>query len=406
MKLWQKIGVVIIAIPLLLILIGILFPKPSDKSKSISQRITSLFSRVSGSSEPSCGTNMQLLSYSPINLNEISTVVPLGNISPPGHILPTTHMYYRYIHTGQGSKLTNIYAPADMTITKITLSDNGSAMVPFDSYKIEFSLCREVKGYFILVTTLSDKLKTAFHEPYDRVQTSNVGTGKPDHNYEKEVSVKVSSGEIIGTGGGGPNMPDALDFGLTDTRTALPMLANPSRWPDTDQHYVCSADYYPDNIKQSIYSKFGNFDGNLVSIDQPMCGAVYQDVVGSAQGVWVSSKSTSTDLWDVPNDLALVHSNFNHKLGVFSFGNIFQQIGISNNLVYTFTPQTSGNVNLDFNNVKDGNIYCYQAANAQGQNIAVIIQLQDNNHLKIGNLNTSSCGSGPWSFSSSLDFIR
>lgn len=402
---WQKIILIVLIIPFVLLFIGVVFPAPHSEHKNPNNHS---MMTASQNSTTSCGSQKQLFKMSPIAPSEISTIIPLGNLAPPGHVLPTTHMYYRYLHTNNVPKLTTLYVPADMTATKIMLSDNNSLPTPYNSYRIDFSVCDEVQGYFILVFNINDKLKAAFHEPYDKVETSNVGGIKQEHNSIKNVSVKLNAGEVLGTGGGGLTMPNALDVGLSDTRIPSPTVANSARWIPQDLHYVCSLDYFPDTIKQTLYTKFGDFSGHALDITSPQCGEVYQDIPGTAQGIWVSKTSAAQGLWDVPNNLALVHSNFNHKEAVFSMGNILQQLGFNNSNIYTFSPQSDGLTNIDFNKVTpNGKIYCYETSNSShNPGITAIIQLLDANTLRIGKLSNSTCGSGPWQFSSYLDFIR
>ena len=177
---------------------------------------------------PDCSsTKAGTLQNSPVALSDLTTIIPMGNIAPPAHIGPTPHMYYNYINTGTGAlglvpAKTNIYSPANVTVTKIARFDNASAKVPFDSYRIDFSVCKQITGYFIHVVALEGKLAQAMKPPYDNVQTSHV-TGIPDeHVYNKTVNIKLTAGELLGTGGGGDGKPAGLDFGLVDTRTKTP----------------------------------------------------------------------------------------------------------------------------------------------------------------------------------------
>ena len=155
-------------------------------------------STIGGGVGPDCGTTKPLLKTSPVALSDLSTIIPMGNFAPPGHIGPTPHMYYNFLNTGTPTNIipakTTIHAPGDITITAITLFDNGSAINPFNSYRIDFSVCKQVTGYFIHVVGLSDKLAAIMKPPYDHTQTSKISGSKDEHTYQKNVNIKLTAG--------------------------------------------------------------------------------------------------------------------------------------------------------------------------------------------------------------------
>jgi len=356
-----------------------------------------------------CGTKKDLFQTSPIQPNQISTIIPLGNFAPPGHINPTPHMYYNYLSKNNVTIKTNIYTPADMVVTSITRFDNQSAAKPFDSYRIDFAVCQQVRGYFIHVTSINDKLKAAFKEPYDRVQTSDVGAAKVEHTYAKNVHLELKNGELLGTGGGQPEYPQGFDFGLTDFRSPEPTFANAKRW-QLDNHYVCSTDYFPAAISSQLLAKIGDYNG-LREPGEPKCGVVYQDVPNTAKGSWFQKGQVADNaLGSVEAHLTLGINNFNHAQQVFSMGNNLQKLGLDTLSVYGFTPTTSGQKNRDFSQVtSDGNVYCYEAANLNDSSKtkqAIVIQLTDQTTLRIGKKGTS-CGAGPYTMTAQYnEYVR
>lgn len=349
----------------------------------------------------------QLLINSPVKPKDISTIVPLGNLAPPGHVVPTVHMYYNYKqkpNAGNFPELTTLYVPADMTVTRIQLEDNLANAHPFNSYRIDFAICKQVTGYFYHPITLNPVLSSAIKPPYDQVQTSNVGTGT-EHSYAKYVNIKLKAGEVLGTAGGAENLPDGLDFGLSDSRVTN-IGINHARWGEDTRHYVCSLDYYPSALSSELYSFIGGFDYQRIDPGTPKCGTVYQDVAGTAQGNWFANDLPKTTFWDSNGQLALVHSNLNHQLAVFSLGNDSQKVNLTP-AMYTFTPNKTGKVDLDFNLVKSSSVYCYDTASQDnnGNNQSILIQLTDATTLKIGP-QSGTCGTGPWQFSQSLTYVR
>lgn len=360
---------------------------------------------------PGCDTTKQLLSESPVRETDISTIIPLGNIAPPGHVVPTYHMYYNYIHTGGSLNpvpmRTALYVPADMTVYKMMKMDNADHDPAYDAYRIDFGICKQVSGYFILVQELNDKLAAAMKPPYDETQESDTGAGKKSHNFIKEVNVKLTKGELLGYAGGKPGYPDGLDFAIIDKRQPKATVANVARWDD-DLYYACTLDYYPSQLSESLYAKIGGYDGKKTGSHD--CGQVYQDVAGTAQGVWMAKDAGPEAKWyNIGDTLALVHSNFDRQVDVVSFGNKASRIGINTSRTLVFSPSTSGRVNLDFNQVKpDGNLYCYDVANSldgSDGKAVLLMQMTDSTSLRIGPAN-ASCGSGPWKFGQYIDYVR
>jgi hypothetical protein len=352
-----------------------------------------------------------LLKQSPVKPEELSDIIPLGNLAPPGHVLPTFHMYYNYLHTGTGHNLvpahTALYVPADMTVTQMMKMDNADLARPYEAFRIDFSLCKQVGGYFILVQQLNDKLAAAMQPPYDRTQESDVGRGKLSHNWYKKVNVQLKAGELLGYAGGAAGDPDGLDMAIIDQRLPAPTLANEARWPGTERHYACSLDYYPEALKTELYGKLGDF--NYQPTGTHDCGQVYQDVPGTAQGVWMLKSAAPDGLWDVNSALALVHSNFDKRKGAVSVGNKGQRAGLGAGRVALFAPMKQANVNLDFNLVKPGDtVYCYDlddGSGSPGSRWTMLLQLTSDKALKVGP-GPRSCGSGPRQFSQSLDYVR
>lgn len=363
---------------------------------------------------PDCRGTQGLLKASPVALNELSTIIPMGNFAPPGHIAPTPHMYFNFLNTGTPTNVvpakTTIHAPGDITITQITLFDNGSAINPFNSYRIDFTVCKQVTGYFIHVVDLSDKLNAAMQPPYDHTQTSKISGSKDEHTYTKNVNIRLAAGEAIGTSGGSADRPYGVDFGFVDNRLQIPALANPARWT-YDSHYACSLDYFPADLSAELYKHIGNYSYQYVDPGAPKCGTVYQDVPGTAQGIWFTRDVPTNTLGDPGMEIALVHSNFNHAQGVFSLGHQIQAVlGVDTNTTYLFTPAVTGYLNVDFNKVKpDGHVYCYMLKNPSNYSApeaTLLLLMSDATTLRVGTTGTSSCAGVTSMGSTYVEYIR
>jgi hypothetical protein len=256
---------------------------------------------------------------------------------------------------------------------------------------------------------MNDKLMAAMTTPYDQTQTSDAGGGKLEHTYGKVVNVKLTAGEVLGSGGGGAGLPGGLDIGLYDSRTATPTFANPARWQQ-DNKIVCSLDYFSPTLSKTLYSHIGDYTFAYIEPGTPKCGEVYQDIPGTAQGVWFGPDGPTDQIGEISHQLTLGHSNFDHAKGTFALGDAVRQVGIDPTAVYAFTPATSGQKNLDFGLVTpSATVYCYQTVNNNGQPTpgpVLILQLVTSTSLRLGTTGGSTCGAGPWTFTQSVDYIR
>jgi hypothetical protein len=136
-------------------------------------------------------------------------------------------------------------------------------------------------------------------------------------------------------------------------------------------HSVCPLDYYEDGIVRD--SLFSLVTGDWVTHRQNL---VLQDVVGSAQGCWFLDSVKDT----FPEDLhlALVNSNFNIDLQVFSVGQSVEGLDSGR---YYFTPIENGLINRDFKDVSpDGSINGYIVEGFEG---IIIIKMHDASTLWI-----------------------
>ena len=346
-----------------------------------------------------CESN-EVFSISPINLSDLSQITPLGNLNPTGHVFPTDHMYFNVRRTQDGSMamLTTFYSPGDIYVDQISSSEYlGENRI---DYSIDFRACKQIWGKFGHISSISEKLQSQIKDASD-CQTYSTG-GTTVKMCRKNVGIKISAGEKIGTVGGLKGGSAGLDFWLSDYRTSELKFANPSRWSENDLHNVCATDYFMSDVRDGIKEKIGGWNG-LKRVIEPICGTIAQDIIGTAQGDWYAVGKTDHE----DPHLALVHDNINPTVPAFS-------IGTSTNMhsgVYTFAPASSGFVNIDFNNVKsDGNIYCY---NAQGKYlnpsktiIVILVQLTSSKTLKIEKANLNDCGTGPWSFENPAEFER
>ena len=355
---------IIIAIVIILIL-GLIFFLITNKNSSNSEGdnfLSSIFSNIDNSN--TCTTST-FFSASPIDIENIDSIIPLGNLSPSSHTFPTDHIYFNF---KDGVQDIPVYSPGDLTITNISSSYNSWADPPYTDYTINFSPCDGVDAYYIHTHSLSEKLQKAFDENKgDDCNTYETG-GRTYTSCWVEININVTAGETIAqTARKGQGN---FDMGIYDMNKEPWIFANTERWKQNRDNYpytMCPIDYYTTDLKNILYNKFEGFDGQPRTIE-PICGTVGQDIPGTAQGVWFL-KGTALDAKEGEDKhIALVHSNFDPNQGILSLGISLENIDIPSSL-YNFTPTHEGNYNRELNEIKPSNeVYCYDSYGGNASN--------------------------------------
>ena len=358
---------------------------------------------------PNCPTDLSepLFEVSPIQLSDLLAIVPLGSLNPPGHTLPTDHLYFYVRMTGAEPSTpasVTVFAPGRIWMTRITEKYYASGSLP--DYTLTIKPCNQFAAYFHHVEELSESLLVHAGSFEDDDCTT--------YRCSKDVMIEMQAGEIIEVSEGG------LDFGAMDSRGPPLAYANPARYWSASSgldphHLVCAIDYYSPNVRDQLLGWMGDHSGQTPRTVEPICGEVEQDEPGTAQGNWFLRGTVGTPPFPNTTHLALVHDNVDPLLGTFSVGAPVPGLGP---FAENFAPQTSGGrVNLDFSQViADGNIYCYDSwHNRLGDPIShpqpriILIQLTSETTLRIEKQDTteSECGTGPWAFQSNfVDFER
>jgi len=355
---------------------------------------------------PSCEDRQVLFTRSPVNLDEITSITPLGNLNPPGHTFPVKHMYFNLkdIRTSADADEPTpdriLYAPGEIWITQISsteyLDKNES------DYSIDFSPCDEFHAYFIHVTSLSEKLDEVFTQSKDDCWEEDLG-GERMRNCDKDVHISMQAGEEIGTVGGNKYN---FDLGTSDMRVEPSEFARGDKRFEGIGYVVCPLDYFSDDIKEVLYNKLGDSSGKDKRTIEPICGTPHQDLLGTAQGVWYLKGSSNYNSEE--DHIALVHDNIDPRIPVFSLGNSLETFGIQTG-TYRFDPTDSGLVDRDFDDVTaDGNIYCYELNTGRDEDnfISILLQLENDETLKVGKGAATQCGKGPWEFGDYLTFEK
>lgn len=341
---------------------------------------------------PACAQG-PLFSTSLIAPGDILSITPLGNIGPPDHTIPTDHMYI-VLKNGNDIVPSNakpVHMPAEAvlsSITQATTKMNGALFT--NDFAISFSPCKDVQIRLDHVNFLSDELLAAFEKNKERCETHNP---RPTDEYtycQAALNLSVKAGAVLGTAGS--QRASGLDVQTIDRRQPPLAYANPKRYGGDQFYFACTLDLFEPTLRQTFYDKLGN--GNTKRTIEPRCGAVNQDIAGTAQGNWITGVGSSDSMEEPENwgkSMALVHDNFDPSVGIASIGGL-----IGNSTKIVFVPKHDGTINREFSEVKpDGMVYCYQTDSQAGSgNVArsgsLLIQLTNATTLQ-AELKQSAC---------------
>ncbi len=351
-----------------------------------------------------CPSGKELFTTFPVKEGDYTAIVPLGNLNPSGHTFPTDHLYVE-IHDPRNpaeiiktSGRKALIAPADMWIVGIQKSEQVGGIT---DWAMDFSPCRDVKGKFGHVGTISTKLQAEIDKVKANCNEYETGGHKYRQCQYNDLKLQVRAGEEIGTAGS--ERSGMLDIWMSDYREPQVKRANPARW-SSDRNYVsCFLDYYNIAQKNSFYDLLrGPWGGKRTK--EPRCGTVDVDIVGTAQGIWFYNLSGQVQNED-PH-LALVFDNMETENQVFSVGNSATNAGIPSG-AYNFIPKSSGMINRDFSQVTaDGLVYCYETNNNRDAgNKKILLSMPSAEKLYLEG-SSGSCGIGPWTMTNYVEFAR
>ncbi len=166
------------------------------------------------------GSGPFILRVSPIALDRILAIQPLGNLNPPGHTLPTDHIYFSFADPTAGEspvdKRTDFFAPADGTVFSVI--DNGLGL----DRKVTFRGTTRVLYYI-------DHL----------IPSVPLSTG-----------TRVHAGDRLGTTGS----VYAIDLGVINADTTLTGFVNLARYPGME-HTDAPLRHYEEPVRSQLYAK-------------------------------------------------------------------------------------------------------------------------------------------------------
>lgn len=195
------------------------------------------------------------LEICPLNLAEIRSIIPLGNLNPRGgHIFPTDHIYLDYDHR-EGLP---VRAAASGRVFAIRGQMRGDL-------KIEVQVNERFSYYVGHV-----------------LPVKGLGVGST-----------VKGGEVIGCTSG----RSLLDFGCVDSEVTLRGFVNPDRYPESTLHCVSPLKLYDDPLRRQLHSK-------VLRDGTDKDGRIDCDIAGHLVGNWfleglsvVDSSRGSPAIW-------------------------------------------------------------------------------------------------------------
>ncbi|MEK7481032.1 MAG: hypothetical protein AAB604_02945 [Patescibacteria group bacterium] len=298
-----------------------------------------------------------VFSFAPVELNRLMNISPLGNLGPPGHTFPTEHMFFHITAGGVTTDTIPLYAPGDIHLTLIYFG-RGFTQDTID-YTIWFAPCKDIVAYYNHVKELSPELEKIVAESpcafsgESKETRCNVSTLTP-----------IAKGMRIGQVG---RLQGNFDMGLIDLRKTH-VFANPDRYGMRSLHIECPLDYFDGNTASRLYA--------LLSRSDKKCGTVAQDIPGTLKGNWFFENARADRSTDWHKYLAFVDDSERPDIAVISVGGTFAAAG-----KWEFSPQTSGQVNRTFADVKpDSATYCYESQKMSGR---IIVRLESATELKI-----------------------
>lgn len=186
-----------------------------------------------------------------------------------------------YVAVREGES-TPVYAPSNVTITRIYFSDKNASQFfgrefVRPEYRIDFTVSCEVRVAYDHILSLSDKLK-----PYAPQVPA------PGKNDGVVVSIPLQAGEVIGyTSGAIPGR--TFDFFLLNYARKAEHI-NPSRWTTDHSLYMdCQYNYFPDELKQQYIAFIDEVKGVRD------CGPTVREVPNTLLGYWFKGNATETN---------------------------------------------------------------------------------------------------------------
>lgn len=176
-----------------------------------------------------------MLSYS-----DLTSVIPMGNMNPPSHTVPTDHMYFYHSTTSPRAGVP-VLAPADGLVTKTFSADYGESKV--------WVHCAAGFEYYVDHVVLDSGIR-------------------PGTAFKSGARIGQTSGYAYG-----------VDLGLVNAKRTVTGLVQPDRYPSETQHADSPLAYF----EQSVFDQLAAYS---VRVGADKLGRFDQDQLGRLVGNW------------------------------------------------------------------------------------------------------------------------
>ncbi|MFH2021012.1 MAG: hypothetical protein ABIJ34_06355 [archaeon] len=325
---------------------------------------------------PSCPNELSGILTAPVmDLSEFSAIIPLGNLYPPGHSVPTDHIYL--VSNNEKDHIVNLYSPGDIILSSLYSSittDKATGEVISSDYSIQFIPCKGITIELGHVADIPENLKKVISGKKGQCHSGNK-MGNTNEQCTYKINTMTKAGDLIGYGNAKVGMA-TLDLYSWNDNINPPNYANPKRYSPNALHAFCPLDLYSGELREQLYSRLGGLDKPRTI--EPRCGEIMQDVLGTLQGAWFGEAEDPMNSGKV---VSLVHDNINPTLAVVLVAGHISQPGRM-----TFVPRHEGRFNREFSEVTaDGKIYCYhdEAEEAVPLTGMLLIRLENDREITI-----------------------
>ena len=243
-------------------------------------------------------TNEVVLTYLPIDLENLSYIAPYGSIIGI-HVDPIDHQYWNppnslsWEEAQNSPEMYEIKAPADGYVTRVSRFEDGA-------YRFVLEFSDDVYSIFMVIYNLTSKL---------------LSDGPLDPGDSYTANVEVSAGETIAYIKNHP-----FDFSLHDERVNLSEFPYPEDYESYGWkvHTVDPFEYYEEPLRTQLREK------SLRKVE-PVAGKIDYDIAGKLVGTWFIEGSSAYRMTGEPSDdhkmlLSIVYDYIDPNHIIISFG--------------------------------------------------------------------------------------
>jgi hypothetical protein len=232
--------------------------------------------------------------FSPLDLSDFVFATPLGNLNPPGHTMPSDHVYLYWVDPDHRSA-------SDLARIRVVRAPGAG--------KVNFLINPNGPGSDFKIGV---KMTNTFSYYLDHVLLDSGIT----------MGTELQAGQRVGTTS---PYSYAVDLGVMNFEITLTGFVNPSRYTDETLHTDSPYKYFVQPLRDSLYAR-------VTRIGPDKDGKIDFDVPGRLVGGWflkglaLGEASENSDAW--PKHLAFVYDMNNPTAARIAIGGILSMQGV------------------------------------------------------------------------------